>query len=217
MAFAVDAYIPDVQGLNQILAINGLAPGTNPTVQPGEEITYTLEIRNFGSESISGGNVVIPVPYTASFLSADVEAYFNPNTVGTPYFDPTLGATGSIVWPLGNIPLPENPSELLAKMTYKFKVTEDCFILANADCEAYVSVNGVISGKGDISESEFTSIQLTQGFLDGDCEGEPIQTPLIIPIMGASDWVFENCNEADVFKVFFFCNVDSNNGIAVNN
>ncbi|WP_198669837.1 DUF7507 domain-containing protein [Cognataquiflexum aquatile] len=216
VAFAVDAYIPDVQGLNSIVAINGVAPTSNPTTQPGQEIEYSLDIRNLGSEGIENTKIVIPIPYTASFLSASSQSFFTPNTISQPYFDPALGATGSIVWELGEIPVSVNIMDILARLSYTLKTTEDCFLLANADCEAYVAVLGTISGKGMISQSEFNTVQLTHGFLDGDCEGEPIQSALIIPIVGAAEFVNQNCSEADIFKEFFFCNVDLNQGVSVN-
>jgi gliding motility-associated-like protein/uncharacterized repeat protein (TIGR01451 family) len=215
VAFSVDAYVPDIQGFNQISTINNQTVGSTSTVKPGEELTYTLEIRNLGTETISDAKVVIPIPYTASFVSVNSEIFFSPNQAKAPYFDPTLGATGSIVWELGNLPLKEDIQTLLAKLTYSLKATQDCFILANGSCDPFVSVSGSISGKGDISQTEFSGIQLVQGFLEGACEGEPIQTPLVIPISGASEWVDLNCSEAELFKDFFFCNIDTSSGLPI--
>jgi uncharacterized repeat protein (TIGR01451 family) len=216
IAFSVDAYVPDIQGQNQVVSINGVPATENPTVKPGEEIEYSLDIRNLGTEGIENGKVIIPIPFTTTFVSANFEVFFSPNTVRAPYFDPNLGATGSIVWELGDLPLHEDISTLLARLTYKLKVTEDCLILSNPNCDAFISVGGSISGKGKISQSDFTGIQLTQGFLDGACEGEPIQTPLVIPILGATEWAQENCGEVDLFSTFSFCNINPEEGIAVN-
>lgn len=214
-AFSVDAYVPDIQGQNQVVSINGTPAPANPSVQPGQEIEYALNIRNLGTEGIENGKVVIPIPFTATFVSADFEVFFTPNTAKAPYFDPNLGPTGSIVWELGELPLLEDITSILARLTYKLKATENCLILSNSDCEAFISVGGAISGKGKISQNEFTGIQLTQGFLDGTCEGEPILTPLVIPFLGATEWVLENCGEVDLFSTFYFCNINPEEGIAV--
>jgi uncharacterized repeat protein (TIGR01451 family)/gliding motility-associated-like protein len=216
IAFSVDAYVPDIQGLNQVATINGAPAVENPTVQPGQEIEYTLDIRNLGTEEIENGKVIIPIPFTSTFVGVDFEVFFTPNTVKAPYFDPNLGATGSIVWELGELPLLEDINSILARITFKLKVTEDCLILSNPNCDAFISVGGSISGKGKISQSEFSGIQLTQGFLDGDCEGEPIQTPLIIPIVGATEWAQANCGEVDLFDSFSFCNINPEEGIPFN-
>ena len=215
IAFSVDAYVPEIQGLNQVVSINGAPVTENPSVSPGQEIEYSLDIRNLGTEAIENGRVIIPVPFTSTFVSADFEVFFNPNTVKAPYFDPNLGATGSIVWELGEVPLLEDINTVLARLSYKLKVTEDCLILSNPNCDAFISVGGSISGKGKISQTQFSGIQLTQGFLDGTCEGEPIQTPLVIPISGALEWAQENCGVVDLFSTFSFCNINSEEGIDV--
>lgn len=217
IAFSVDAYVPDIQGLNQVVSIGGVPATENPTVKPGQEIEYSLDIRNLGTEGIENGKVIIPIPFTSTFVSANFEIFFSPNTVKAPYFDPNLGATGSIVWELGDLPLHEDISTLLARLTYKLKVTEDCLILSNPNCNAFISVGGAISGKGQVSKSDFSGIQLTQGFLDGACEGEPIQNPLVIPILGATEWAAANCGEVDLFSTFNFCNINPEEGIAVDN
>lgn len=215
IAFAVDSYVPEIQGFNEIVTIGGENASENPTVRPGEEIGYSLEIRNLGTEGIEDGKVIIPLPFTTTFVSADFEVYFTPNTASAPYFDPELGSTGSIVWEIGDIPLLENINDVFAKLTYTLKATENCFILTNEECDPFVSVNGSLSGKGQISQSEFGGIPLTQGFLDGDCEGEPIQEALILKFSGVADFVDANCGDFDLFLDFEYCNIDPENGVAV--
>jgi gliding motility-associated-like protein/uncharacterized repeat protein (TIGR01451 family) len=215
IAFSVDTYVPEIQGFNEIVTIGGQSTGENPSVRPGEEIEYSLEIRNLGTEAIENGKVVIPVPFTTTFVSADFEVFFTPNTVNAPYFDPQLGPTGSIVWEIGEIPLLEDITDVFAKLTYTLKATEDCFILTNENCDTFVSVNGSLSGKGQISQTEFSGIPLTQGFLDGDCEGEPIQEALVLKFSGVAEFVLANCGEFNLFTEFAFCNIDTEAGIAV--
>ena len=78
IAFAVDAYIPDIEGLNQIQEINGVdvTGNPNPTVQPGQELVYKLEIRNKGTEAVENGEIIIPMPFTASFVSSTTQILF---------------------------------------------------------------------------------------------------------------------------------------------
>lgn len=215
IAFSVDSYVPEIQAFNQIETIGGNTPAENSTVRPGEEVEYSLEIRNLGTEAIQDGKVVIPVPFTTTFVSAEFEVYFNSNTATAPFFDPELGPTGSIVWEIGDIPLLENINDVFAKLTYTLKATEDCFILSNENCEPFISVNGSLSGKGQISQTGFSGIPLTQGFLDGDCEGEPIQEALVLKFSGVRDFVQQNCSDFNLFNDFFFCNINPEEGIAV--
>ena len=215
IAFSVDSYVPEIQGFKEIVSINGQPATENPTIRPGEEIAYSLEIKNLGTEGIVDGKIIIPIPFTTTFVSADFEAFFTPTNSKAPYFDPNLGATGSVVWEIGDLPLMEDINELLARLSLTLKVTEDCFILSAPQCFPFISLTGSMSGKGQISQTEFSGIPLTQGFLDGDCLGEPIQEPLVVNIIGVEEFVQQNCGDFDLFNEFFFCNINPEEGIAV--
>ncbi|AFL86260.1 protein of unknown function DUF11 [Belliella baltica DSM 15883] len=214
VAFSVDAYVPDVEGLNLLTSLNGNPAGINPTVQPGEDITYTLEIRNRGTEAVQDLEVVIPIPFTASFSGdlSDIisQVNFSGGNAQSPIFDPTAGSTGSIIWKINNLPLPASgdPNDVLATLTYTLQATENCFVLAQADCEAFIETGGILRGKGAVSQSTFNSVPFITGFNnDGSCEGEPISTPVRINIVNALDWVQTNCQGANLELDFFFCNV----------
>ncbi|WP_188444644.1 Ig-like domain-containing protein, partial [Belliella aquatica] len=214
VAFSVDAYVPDVEGLNLLTSLNGNPAGINPTVQPGEDITYTLEIRNRGTEAVQDLEVVIPIPFTASFSGdlSDIisQVNFSGGNAQSPIFDPTAGSTGSIIWKINNLPLPASgdPNDVLATLTYTLQATENCFVLAQADCEAFIETVGILRGKGAVSQSTFNSVPFITGFNnDGSCEGEPISTPVRINIINALDWVQTNCQGANLELDFFFCNV----------
>lgn len=183
IAMAVDAYIPDIEVKNSIEFINNVAfnNGTSSsTVYPNDSIEYTLQIKNLGSEAIKDSKIVIPIPFTTSYVSA-LDEYFwesNSDTSRTVKYDPSLGGTGSIIWDIGHIPLPENKDEVLAELTYKLKVTNDCFILNNSAC-IMVSVDGYSSGTGVTSGASFTNKKFVTGFIqDGTCSGQPIYTPI---------------------------------------
>lgn len=195
-AFSVRSYLPVIQALNQIKSIDGEAPDDNPTVKPGQEITYNLEIRNYGEEATKETRIVIPIPFNATFVSANTI----PANYGTLYFDPDVGLAGSIIWDMGDVPLQSDPDEIIATLEYTLKITDDCFVLANNFCEASVTLNGSVSGIGSNSQSVFSNISFIQGVLEDDCEGREIHGPVEIPIVGAMEFVEANCNDFELIS-----------------
>ena len=194
-AFSVLSYSPEIQAHNQIISIDGKTPTDSPTVKPGDEITYQLDIRNVGSETSEQTKIVIPIPYTAIFVDAKVI----PEGNGTITFDPDLGISGSIIWNIGTIPLTENPQDIIASLEYTLKLTEDCFVLANDNCDAKVSVNGGISGVGGLSGQAYSDISFIREFMDGDCSEYGIYGPLEIPITGKAEFAATHCSGFELF------------------
>ncbi|WP_192348359.1 gliding motility-associated C-terminal domain-containing protein [Algoriphagus sp. Y33] len=195
LAFSVLSYSLEIQAHNQIISIDGEIPTDSPSARPGEEITYQVDIRNAGSETSEQTRIVIPVPYTAIFVNAEVI----PNTYGNVTFDPNQGLSGAIIWELGTVPLTENPEELIASLQYTLKLTEDCFVLASDNCDAIVSVNGSISGIGGISKQAYSDIPFIKGFMDDDCSGYGIYGPLEVPITGKAEFAATHCSGFELF------------------
>lgn len=195
-AFSVRSYSPDVVVTNRIESIHHEAPGEYPVIKPGQEITFTLEIKNKGKEATEQTQLVIPLPYTAEFVSAETL----PEGYGTVKFDPSSGQTGAIIWDIGDIPLPEDPDEIIAALQYTLKVTEDCFILANDNCEAIVSINGFISGVGSNSGNVFKNLSFPQSNMDGDCAEEDAGGVWNIPITGRAEFARARCAGYDLFS-----------------
>ncbi|MFC4874459.1 DUF7507 domain-containing protein [Negadavirga shengliensis] len=195
-AFSVRSYLPVIQAINQIESINSEAPGEDPSVKPGQEITYNLEIRNLGEEATEQTRVVIPVPHTTTFVSAITI----PSGYGDLTFDPDMGLAGSIIWDMGEVPLMADPNELIATLQYTLKITEDCFVLANNNCETTVATHGNVSGVGSISESMFSNIPFIQGALEGTCSGEEIPGSLEIPITGRAEFAETHCSGYEHFS-----------------
>ncbi|MCH7410220.1 hypothetical protein MM239_12500 [Belliella sp. DSM 111904] len=194
MAFSVLSYIPDVQVLNQPVSINGLPiDGTTPTVEPGQEITYSADIRNLGSEEVKDTKITIPLPYTANFISASTI----PSNYGKVTFDPNIGINGTIIWDIGDLPLKQNKEEIIATLNYTIKVTEDCTILANASCETNVIIEGFVSGYGKLSENSFSNLPFAYELKEGACEGEELNTPTEIPIVKRAEYAAANCSNFD--------------------
>ncbi|HNX89754.1 MAG TPA: hypothetical protein PKH58_11785, partial [Paludibacteraceae bacterium] len=210
IAMAVDAYIPYPEGLNVTQSIGGVpyTPG-NPLVSlPGDTLTFKLELRNKGTEAINNTRIVIPTPFATDFVSCSRTVNFVPlPTPNNLYFDPTLGATGSIVWDFGTLPLPQDPDSVLAVLTYKLKVTENCVILKSQTCPPVISVNGTLSGTGAISGVNFQNISFIQGYvMSGLCTGEPLVDPININI-NSTAYVDQYCQGTPVEREFVFCNV----------
>lgn len=195
-AFSVRSYAPDIQVANKIKSINGEVPGEVPSVKPGQEITYNLEIRNKGEEAAEQTRIVIPVPHTTVFVSA----HTSPEGYGDVTFDPDSGPAGAIIWDMGEVPLMADLEEVIAVLHYTLKVTEDCFVLANDNCQATVAINGTISGIGSVSESVFSNLPFTQGAIDSDCfEGETHDL-LEIPITGRAEFAQTHCAGYELFS-----------------
>ncbi|SMG33008.1 hypothetical protein SAMN05660862_2308, partial [Sphingobacterium psychroaquaticum] len=210
IVFGVDAYVPEVEPLNTIVSVNGSPSSGTPTVQPGDIIEYKLQIKNRGTEGVSNAKVTIPVPYTASFVSGSLVGTPGPGVTpaAAPAFDPLNGALGSIVWNIGSLPLPANPETVLATLTYKFKVTEDCFLLANPNCTPTVAVDGLVTGVGAVTGTTLGgSGEFISGFQsEGACQGEPIRDPIAVQIN-----VGNHCqNYQYQILDFVFCEATSN-------
>ncbi len=211
IAMSVDAYIPEIEGVTSLIEINSNTAGNPPySVEPGEEISYKIELKNKGTENVEDVKVVVPVPYNVDYVnnSLNTNFYFSPTpSTNNVYFDPTLGATGSIVWEINELPLATNTNDVLADLTVSFKVTENCTILSNA-CPGYdvITFNGNISGQGAITGTTFENKDLIRGYeTEGACLGEPITSPFEISV-DASSFRAENCGNSEEARRFIYCN-----------
>ncbi|MBI9040156.1 hypothetical protein, partial [Lutibacter sp.] len=209
VAFAVDAYIPEPEGIINVSAINGVANPANLTVLPGGEIEYKLELKNVGTEAISNTKVSIPIPFTSNFVPGSISftqaSGFNP--ISNPIYVPAPlgGATGSIVWDIGTLPVPTNINNILGTLTFKLKATTDCSLLVNSSCGTIVPLNGTIEGQGVTSGIQFDEAIFQGHVVSGVCEGEKIPTPLIVNIDAAA-FVNANCGGQTPIRDFYVCN-----------
>lgn len=209
IAMAVDAYVPDMEAFIQIGKVNGEVydPASGESLKakvlPGGEVEYTLELRNPGNEVINEALINIPIPYNASLVEATVD--YNENyPIGTeqPYTI-TEDGVDALQWNIGTIPI--GGTDLLAVLTFKLKVTDDCSLLVNSNCDPTVIIDGTGQGVGEISEQEFHKLRFIHGYKDGECEGEPIIGPLLLDI-DVTDYVNNNCGETEgTVKEYRFC------------
>src|SRR5690606_32449544 len=205
IAMAIDAYIPEPEGLDQVVTINGMPIVSNPVIEPGQEMEISVDIRNKGDEGINNTVVKVPIPFGSNFVSASGQ-FFEGLSGPQPYFDPNVGASGSIIWNLGTLPVLSG-TPLLAKLTYKLKATTDCLILSTASCAISIPITGVISGIGATSQIPVIDFPFIQGYeTNGSCEGEPISDPIMVE-MDSDEYVQNNCGGVDTDQIFTFCNI----------
>jgi len=217
IAMAVDAYVPDPEGIASVLTINGVPAGPGPlSVLPGQEIEYKIKVQNQGTEAINNAVVKIPIPFTTTYVagSANGTILFSPApTPNAVSFDPSQGANGSVIWNIGTLPLPPNPNDVLGELTFKLKVTEDCSILTNPNCHPAAIIYGYINGVGAISGVVINTKPFIQGYTSsGMCQGEPLTDPLTVNI-DSQNFVSQHCQNTPTQIAFTFCN--SNGSIAV--
>ncbi|GGG49895.1 HYR-like domain-containing protein [Bizionia arctica] len=210
ITFSVDAYVPDVEGTVTTTNVNNMPNPVPLEVVPGDTVEYGMEIRNKGTEATNNTVITLPIPYTSSYNDLSIAYTVNPPLfsppVPAPYYNPNLGATGSIVWEIGTLPVPTNPNDILATLSFELVATTDCALLVNASCGTNISLGGSISGVGNTSQTSFNQ-NLIQGFnATGNCIGEPIPTPYIIPI-NSQQYVTENCGSYTAVRDFYFCNI----------
>ena len=211
LAMSVDAYIPTPEAHTTIQSIDAVPylTGEPLVAQPGNEIEITIDIKNKGTEPIDSAQLIIPIPFASSYVSSSAQIFFTPlPTPNNVYFDPSLGANGSIVWDIGTLPLPADPEDLLGTLTYKIKVTDDCVILSNVNCDPEIIIEGYMNGVGQISNTTFTNQSTMQGYqMSGGCIGEPILQPYVMSIDAAS-YVSANCVATPTVLTFPQCNIN---------
>lgn len=215
-AFSVLSYTPNLEAHNKIESINGLPVEDSPSIKPGEEIVLQVDIRNVGSESTQQSKMVIPIPFNAIFVDAEIV----PSSYGKVSFDPTMGVAGAIIWEIGDIPIPASFDEIIASLKYTLKFTEDCFVLANDNCDSKLSVNGSLSGIGSISKQPFSNLPFIKEYKDGVCENIPSYGPIEIPLIGKAEFAENHCSGFELFtdlkvdSIPIFCQRDSPTNLA---
>jgi hypothetical protein len=158
LVFAVDSYVTDIIAENKI--VSGVVD--NGTVGPGQEMVWDLTIRNAGSESVSNGQIEIPIEPSLHYVNSSVDQ--TKDIKGTVTWIPPAGAIGNdpsktpggkLVWKFDKSVPTADVNKILGKITYKLKVV-DCMILSSTanNCMPGFSFNGTVSGKGDVTGSD---------------------------------------------------------------
>ncbi|WP_010253624.1 hypothetical protein [Myroides injenensis] len=186
LVLAVDAYFPEIIVENKP---SNFTPSKG--VKPGDELEFYVSIKNKGTEAAKDGKVTIELPWNVNYKSSNKNVTWTPPKGARPDATNANTSGGTLTWNIGNIEKPADIDKILADMTYKVKVIEDCTLLRSFNCKLQVSIDGKFTGTGLGT-------------------GDPVESGLVIgtdqycgsgPIYGTfnSDIIFDSskCNNAD--------------------
>ncbi|QDO95571.1 T9SS type B sorting domain-containing protein [Formosa sediminum] len=197
LTFSVEAPAPDIEAEVSITDINGVTnTSETTTVEPGQEITYKVDIKNFGTEAATNSILSIPVPFNTTYkdLSISSTAYAPFTSSNAPIYNAT---TNTIDWDLGDLPEATRTDDLLASFTFKVTATDDCNVLVVA-CAQSIALNGTITGSG-VTSSYFSKNLITGYDTTVGCIGTPIDAPLLTSIVNT------NCANTPIVQTFEYC------------
>ncbi len=203
VAMAVDAYVPEAEGIISVESINGSLAANQPYVaQPNQNIKLKIKVKNKGAEVINNAVVKIPIPNNVSYV---------PNSaVGVINFSPYSGPnsitfeSGSLFWNIGNLPVSTDINTVLGEMTFEVKVTDNCILLSSNGCGNDIAISGIINGVGSITNVPLNGIPLIRGYsTSGICVGGILSGPISIGINAAA-FVNANCGGTQANN-FTFC------------
>ena len=184
LAFAMDAYVPEAVSLHTVATVNGYNVDQLPadyTVEPGDELSYSIELLNKGTETIDSIQICIPVPYTTEYVSHSAVSNSDLITVTTT-FDASQGSGGIMNWDIDQLPAGHSDS-VYVSLNYTIKVTDDCEILMGSACDNELRTDGYVNGVARISRLRYTMNGFVVGYEgDGACKGNAIYDNISIPI-----------------------------------
>src|SRR5690606_34658639 len=124
IVMAVDANEPEVQGYHYVNNVNNQAFDESISIVSGDELEIVVEVKNTGGVVLEDLLLEINLPEGLEYVSSKGEYFFAANSRKQ-----SSMVSDQVVWELGQIPLPNNPDELMAKLTYTVRVTEKCAVL----------------------------------------------------------------------------------------
>jgi len=206
IAMAVDAYVPEIEAENLPVQINGQPYNSANPLHPGDLITFTTNVYNRGTEVVNNSQIKVPMPYIAEYYSSSATVNFSPATNTVNYY-PAMGATGTLVWDIGNLAVQANKETILGTLTYTVRITTDCNTLQTTACGLNLTIDGDVSGQGATSQTILTDKNFIEGYsASGDCKGAPNYSPVNFTIDAAA-YVNASCNATPVVKSYTYCNV----------
>ncbi len=211
ITFAVDAYVPEMDALNTRTD----AGAASDNVVPGQELEFTISLKNKGSEPIINGKIEIPIPPNMHYVSASATPAVGTVTWSHPSStDPVLTPGGKIVWDLTGVEIPNN-NLVYSTLKYKLRVTTNCALLqtSSSDCALKSEVNGSFTGLGKNSLKPL-DLKFIKGYITGaNCVGQPIYDPYNINVV-PSEAFLANCvsvaQVTDPMTFNYFCSVPNN-------
>ena len=204
VAMAVDAYIPEAEGIITVESINGQTAINQPYVaQPNQTIKLKVKVRNKGSEAINNSIIKIPLPSNVTYVTNSGNGTIN----FAPYSGPNSVTyeSGSLLWNIGSLPVQANENTILAEMTFEVKVTDNCMQLSSSGCGNNIAISGAINGIGAITNVPLVDVSLIRGYAtSGVCVGNTLSGPIFIGIDAAA-FVTQHCGGTNQVNNFSFC------------
>lgn len=211
VALAVDAYVPEIEGIISVESINNTVANQPYEVEPDQNIKVKVKVKNKGSEPISNAKIKIPIPYNANYIQNSANSVIN--------YSPYTGANtieyqpGFLIWNIGTVPTHTNPETTLAEMTFELKVTNNCALLSSSNCENTIKLIGEISGMGATTNVPIVGLPLIRGYtVNGVCSGVALTGPIAI-LIDASSFITQNCGANNQVLNLTFC--QSTNTVSV--
>lgn len=181
IVFAVDAYVPVVEGYNHGYSFNGSTVTNGGNIVPGQEYGMQLDMYNKGTETINNTKISIPIPYNHYYTGYSIVSGLditasNSSVTWIPPVGAPLGANstttpgGTLEWNIGSLPLHTKINDLLGSLQYRLKVSNDCSLLLTSSCNINPQINGKITGIGSVSQQNLNS-EFTNGYGSQACPG----------------------------------------------
>lgn len=170
---AVDVNKPEIQGYHFVNSLNSQPFTQGESINPGDELEIIVEVKNTGGVDLQDVNLEINLPGGFEYLSSVGEFFFLNNSGSQPGL-----MRDQVIWEIGEIPLPNNPDNVIAKLTYTVRVTENCQILIDT-CSSKFVLDGQINGINGNTGNPIPTSPLLVGFSeDSQCFNSPVFGPI---------------------------------------
>ncbi|MHC5353220.1 hypothetical protein ACYSNX_03360 [Myroides sp. LJL115] len=169
--FAVDAYVPEVEAFNSITT-PGISSGSQ--VNPGDEVSFELTIKNKGNEKIKDGKVQVVIPPNMHFVSASIDSSLDVKgsvSWSHPQGNNSAALSGGIItWVFDKQLSNADKDAILGKLRYTLRATDNCEILTSSfnNCLLTAGINGKVSGIGLNSNIELDT-PFVKGYSESNC------------------------------------------------
>lgn len=188
LTMSVNTYVSETQEVANVIEINNQpAPPLNEiAINPGDEITYQINIYNIGNEAVNEYKFQTNIPAYTELIQESIQTnvFFNQNPLPNSIeIDQSVGNNGAIIWDYGQLFFPDNPEDIIASILFKVKVKSGCYVVPSTECLDQIVLSGSSSGVGDISLLNLENQALTIGFNAlNECLISPIYGQLILEI-----------------------------------
>lgn len=209
LVVAIDAWIPEPDVVQAPVSIQ--KQGTGPIipeeggdfgiVEPGDILEFSITVKNIG-EPLSNDTIKIPMPSLGEYVShtATINGSVDNNSA---QYKADMGANGTLVWNLGNIPQTQLDGSAYGTLRYRIRVSSNCVLWAN-NCKQRVSIRPVFSGTGSNSNVSVSNESITIGYnTQGGCNSHitgEYSKEIEVSIIS------ESCAGIDPVQTFSYCN-----------